>query len=192
VTAVTGANTADVAGTFNLDVDANGRWSVEKYKGLMMQIEREANQIAKDTRRGKGNVILCSSDVASALSMAGLLSDTPALNTNNLDVDDTGNTFVGVLNKRFKVFIDPYATGDYAIVGYKGANAMDAGLFYCPYVPLQMVRAVDPDAFFPKIGFQTRYGMVANPFAQGTTAGLGALTMNTNKYYRRFNISNVL
>ena len=180
------------AGIFDLDVDANGRWSVEKFKGLMFQIEREANQIAKDTRRGKGNIIICSSDVASALQMAGVLDYTPALNSNNLQVDDTGNTFAGVLNGRMKVYIDPYATGNYMVVGYKGSSAFDAGLFYCPYVPLQMVRAVDQDSFAPKIGFKTRYGMVANPFAQGLTRGAGALVKDSNVYYRRTLVTNLL
>jgi len=157
VTATRGAseNTTTV-GRFDLDTDSNGRWSVEKFKGLMFQVEREANQIAKATRRGKGNMIICSSDVASALQMAGVLDYAPALNSNNLNVDDTGNTFAGVLNGRIRVYIDPYATGNYLVVGYKGASAFDAGLFYCPYVPLQMVRAVDPDSFQPKIGFKTR------------------------------------
>ena len=180
------------AGVFDLDVDANGRWSVEKFKGLMFQIEREANQIAKDTRRGKGNIIICSSDVASALQMAGVLDYTPALNSNNLQVDDTGNTFAGVLNGRMKVYIDPYTTGNYMVVGYKGSSAFDAGLFYCPYVPLQMVRAVDQDSFAPKIGFKTRYGMVANPFAQGLTRGAGALVKDSNVYYRRTIVTNLL
>ncbi len=193
-TAVRGANTGTTTqGTFDLDVDSNGRWSVEKFKGLMFQIEREANAIAKGTRRGKGNIILCSSDVASALSMAGVLDYTPALNSNNLNVDDTGNTFAGVLNGRYRVYIDPYAGGDYAVVGYKGSNAFDAGLFYCPYVPLQMVRAVGEDSFQPKIGFKTRYGMVSNPFADGTAAATqGALTAATNQYYRRMLITNIL
>jgi len=191
-TAVAGAVNTSVSGTFDLDVDANGRWSVEKFKGLMFQIEREANQIAKDTRRGKGNIVICSSDVASALQMAGVLDYTPALNSNALNVDDTGNTFAGVLNGRFRVYIDPYATGNYLVVGYKGSSSFDAGLFYCPYVPLQMVRAVGQDTFQPKIGFKTRYGMVANPYAQGTTQGLGALTANTNKYYRRIKVTNLL
>jgi len=190
ITAVSGASdNTTTAGVFDLDTDSNGRWSVEKFKGLMFQLEREANQIAKQTRRGKGNILLCSSDVASALQMAGVLDYTPALNSNNLQVDDTGATFAGVLNGRLRVYIDPYAIGgNYATMGYKGANAFDAGLFYCPYVPLQMVRAVDPNTFQPKIGFKTRYGMVANPFAGGDDAaspGLGALTFNTNKYYRR-------
>ncbi len=194
LTAVQGAaeNTSS-AGVFDLDVDSNGRWLVEKFKGLMFQIEREANKIAKDTRRGKGNILVCSSDVASALQMAGVLDYTPALAGNNLQVDDTGQTFVGVLNGRIRVYIDPYVTGGhYMTVGYKGSNAFDAGLFYCPYVPLQMVRAVDPNSFQPKIGFKTRYGMVANPFAQGTTEGLGALTANTNLYYRRVSVANLM
>ena len=180
------------AGTFNLDVDANGRWSVEKFKGLMFQIEKEANQIAKDTRRGKGNLIVCSSDVASALQMAGVLDYAPALNSNNLSPDDTGNTFAGVLNGRFKVYIDPYAGANYMVVGYKGSSTFDAGLFYCPYVPLQMVRAVGENSFQSKLGFKTRYGMVSNPYAQGATAGNGALTANTNIYYRRTAVSNLL
>ena len=193
VTAQQGASSGTTtAGRFDLDVDANGRWSVEKFKGLMFQVEREANQIAKATRRGKGNIIICSSDVASALQMAGVLDYAPALNSNNLQVDDTGATFAGVLNGRIKVYIDPYATGNYMVVGYKGASAFDAGLFYCPYVPLQMVRAVDTGSFQPKIGFKTRYGMVANPFAEGTTAGLGALTKDSNVYYRRVMVDNIL
>ena len=192
-TSVVGAQSGTAnAGTFDLDVDANGRWSVEKFKGLMFQIEREANQIAKDTRRGKGNILICSSDVASALQMAGVLDYTPALNSNALNVDDTGNTFAGVLNGRFRVYIDPYAGSNYLVVGYKGAGAFDAGLFYCPYVPLQMVRAVGENSFQAKLGFKTRYGMVANPFAEGTTAGLGALTANANRYYRKVRVTNIL
>ena len=180
-------------GTFNLDVDANGRWSVEKFKGLMFQIEKEANQIAKDTRRGKGNLIVCSSDVASALQMAGVLDYAPALNSNNLQPDDTGNTFAGVLNGRFKVYIDPYAGANYMVVGYKGSSTFDAGLFYCPYVPLQMVRAVGENTFQSKLGFKTRYGMVSNPFADGSAAATqGALTANTNVYYRRTAVTNLL
>lgn len=192
-TAVRGANSGvTTAGTFDLDVDSNGRWSVEKFKGLMFQIEREANQIAKSTRRGRGNVIICSSDVASALQMAGVLDYTPAL-ANNLGVDDTGNTFAGILNGKYKVYIDPYAGGNYAVIGYKGTSAFDAGLFYCPYVPLQMVRAVGEDTFQPKIGFKTRYGMVSNPFADGATGSTqGALTANTNEYYRRILVTNIL
>ena len=183
------------AGTFDLDTDSNGRWSVEKFKGLMFQVEREANQIAKGTRRGKGNIIICSSDVASALQMAGVLDYAPALNSNNLQVDDTGNTFAGVLNGRLRVYVDPYAGNNYMVVGYKGSSAFDAGLFYCPYVPLQMVRAVNPDTFQPKIGFKTRYGMVANPFAGGADAaspGLGALTQDSNVYYRRLIVNNLM
>ena len=184
-------------GTFNLDTDSNGRWMVEKVKGLAFQIEREANQIAKLTRRGKGNVLICSSDVASALAMAGILDYQSALNSQvNLTVDDTGNTFAGTLFGRIKVYIDPYfpagATSEFAVVGYKGSNAYDAGLFYCPYVPLQMVRAVDTGTFQPKIGFKTRYGLVANPFAQGTDQGLGALTAMSNNYYRSFKIANLM
>jgi hypothetical protein len=195
ITAVTGAqDNVTTAGIFDLDTDSNGRWSVEKFKGLMFQLEREANQIAKQTRRGKGNILLCSSDVASALQMAGVLDYAPALNSNNLNVDDTGATFAGVLNGRLRVYIDPYAIGgNYATVGYKGSSAFDAGLFYCPYVPLQMVRAVDPDSFQPKIGFKTRYGMVSNPFADGAAASTqGALTFNTNVYYRRTIVNNLM
>ena len=181
------------AGTFDLDTDSNGRWSVEKFKGLMFQLEREANQIAKSTRRGKGNIVICSSDVASALQMAGVLDYTPALNSNNLQVDDTGNTFAGVLNGRLRVYIDPYAVGgNYLTVGYKGSSPFDAGLFYCPYVPLQMVRAVDQASFQPKIGFKTRYGMVANPFAEGLNKGAGRLVLSTNKYYRRVIVNNLM
>jgi hypothetical protein len=181
------------AGIFDLDTDSNGRWSVEKFKGLMFQLEREANRIARETRRGKGNIVICSSDVASALQMAGVLDYAPALNSNNLQVDDTGNTFAGVLNGRLRVYIDPYAIGgNYLTVGYKGSSAFDAGLFYCPYVPLQMVRAVDQNTFQPKIGFKTRYGMVANPFAEGLTAGNGALTTNTNVYYRKVLVTNLM
>jgi len=190
-TAVAGATGTAVAGTFDLDVDANGRWSVEKFKGLMFQIETEANAIAKGTRRGKGNMVICSSDVASALQMAGVLDYTPALNSNNMQVDDTGNTFAGVLNGRYRVYIDPYAGANYLVVGYKGSSAFDAGLFYCPYVPLQMVRAVGEETFQPRIGFKTRYGMVANPFAQGITQGLGAISADTNQYYRRISVANL-
>jgi hypothetical protein len=194
VTATKGATEGTTtSGIFDLDTDSNGRWSVEKFKGLMFQVEREANKIAKDTRRGKGNIVICSSDVASALQMAGILDYAPALNSNQLNVDDTGNTFAGVLNGRMRVYIDPYATGgNYMVVGYKGSNAFDAGLFYCPYVPLQMVRAVDQDSFHPKIGFKTRYGMVANPFAEGATAGVGALTKDSNVYYRRVLVTNLM
>lgn len=191
-TAVVGAAGTAAPGTFDLDVDANGRWSVEKFKGLMFQIEQEANAIAKATRRGKGNMVICSSDVASALQMAGILDYTPALNSNALAVDDTGNTFAGVLNGRYRVYIDPYAGANYLVVGYKGSSAFDAGLFYCPYVPLQMVRAVGENSFQPKIGFKTRYGMVANPFARGgASANDGSLVANTNVYYRRVSIANL-
>jgi len=194
ITAVQGASdNTTTAGVFDLDTDSNGRWSVEKFKGLMFQLEREANQIAKQTRRGKGNIVICSSDVASALQMAGVLDYTPALNSNNLQVDDTGNTFAGVLNGRFRVYIDPYALGgNYLTVGYKGSSAFDAGLFYCPYVPLQMVRAVDQATFQPKIGFKTRYGMVANPFAEGLVKGAGELAISTNVYYRRVIVNNLM
>jgi len=180
-------------GTFNLDVDANGRWSVEKFKGLMFFIEREANKIAQDTRRGKGNLILCSSDVASALQMAGVLDYAPALSS-DLTVDDAGNTFAGVLNGRYKVYIDPYAASQYLVVGYKGSSAFDAGIFYCPYVPLQMVRAVGENSFQSKIGFKTRYGIAANPLADRSIGG-GATqgtTANSNVYYRKTTISNLL
>jgi len=184
-------------GTFDLDTDSNGRWMVEKVKGLAFQIEREANTIAKTTRRGKGNIMICSSDVASALAMAGILDYQSALQGQvNLTVDDTGNTFAGTLFGRIKVYIDPYfpagSTNEFAVVGYKGSNAYDAGIFYCPYVPLQMVRAVDTGTFQPKIGFKTRYGLVANPFAQGTDQGLGALTAQSNNYYRGFAIKNLM
>jgi hypothetical protein len=185
------------AGTFDLDTDSNGRWMVEKIKGLAFQIEREANAIAKLTRRGKGNVMICSSDVASALAMAGILDYNSALQGQvNLTVDDTGNTFAGTIFGRIKVYIDPYfptgASSEFAVVGYKGSNAYDAGIFYCPYVPLQMVRAVDTGNFQPKIGFKTRYGMVANPFAEGTTQGSGTLTAKANLYYRAFKIANLM
>jgi len=197
--AKTGAahNTAS-AGTFDLDTDSNGRWSVEKFKGLMFQIEREANAIAKDTRRGKGNVLITSSDVASALAMAGQLSGAPS--GNDLNVDDAGATMVGTLNGRFKVFVDPYAPSaatNYFTVGYKGSSAYDAGLFYCPYVPLQMVRAVGENSFQPKIGFKTRYGLVSNPFANDTSSanngvGDGSLTANANRYYRHVIVANLM
>ncbi len=182
-------------GAFDLDTDSNGRWSVEKFKGLIFQIERDANAIAQRTRRGKGNMILCSADVASALTMAGVLDYTPALNA-NLNVDDTGNTFAGVLAGKYRVYIDPFsanlAADQYYVAGYKGTSPYDAGLFYCPYVPLQMVRAVGQDTFQPKIGFKTRYGIVANPFAEGTTVGAGALTSNANRYYRRVKVQNLM
>ena len=181
-------------GIFDLDTDSNGRWAVEKFKGLLFQVEREANAIAKQTRRGKGNVIICSSDVASALQMAGVLDYAPALDTNSLNVDDTGNTFAGVINGRIKVYIDPYAGANFMEVGYKGSNPFDAGLFYCPYVPLQMVRAVDTGTFQPKIGFKTRYGMAPNPFAKGTTTADATATLeqDSNKYYRRVLVNNLM
>ena len=197
----TGTVNTTTEGIFDLDTDSNGRWSVERFKGLMFQVEREANAIAQRTRRGKGNMIICSSDVASALQMAGVLDYAPALN-NNLNVDDTGNTFAGVLNGRFKVYIDPYSANNtakqYFVVGYKGTSPYDAGMFYCPYVPLQMVRAVGQDTFQPKIGFKTRYGLIANPFAE-TGAASGAVTAvdnagsaNSNRYYRRVQVANLM
>jgi hypothetical protein len=184
------------AGYFDLDTDSNGRWSVERFKGLIFQIERDANVIAKQTRRGKGNVLIVSSDVASAMAMAGVLQYTPALQA-DLQVDDTGNTFAGLLHGRIKVYIDPYFGGytsnqELVTIGYKGSSPYDAGLFYCPYVPLQMVRAVDQYTFQPKIGFKTRYGMVANPFAEGIDAGQGRLNARTNKYYRIFGVKNLM
>lgn len=182
------------AGFFDLDTDSNGRWMVEKFKGLMFQLDRECNAIAKATRRGKGNIAIMTSDVASALRAAGVLDHTPALAmNNNMQIDDTGSTFAGVLNGTIKVYIDPYATGgQYITLGYKGPNFTDAGLFYCPYVPLQMVRAVDPDSFIPKIGFKTRYGMVSNPYAGGATASAGALLKDANVYYRKFLCLNLM
>ena len=196
-------NTAS-AGVFDLDIDSNGRWSVEKFKGLLFQIERDANRIAQRTRRGKGNIIMCSADVASALTMAGVLDYTPALNT-NLNVDDTGNTFAGTIQGKYRVYIDPYSanlaannsglaqgSNQYYVVGYKGGSPYDAGLFYCPYVPLQMVRAVGESTFQPKIGFKTRYGIVSNPFAEGLTQGLGRLQVNSNRYYRRVAVKNIM
>jgi Major capsid protein Gp23 len=182
-------------GVFDLDTDSNGRWSVERFKGLIYHIEREANAIAKETRRGKGNILIVSSDVASALAMAGVLQYTPALSA-DLQVDDTGNTYCGMLHGRIKVYIDPYFNGmsagtELVTVGYKGTSPYDAGLFYCPYVPLQMVRAVDPATFQPKIGFKTRYGMVANPFAEGTDLGAGVLNARKNNYYRIFTVRNI-
>ena len=187
-----GAATTNTAinGIFNVQTDADGRWSVEKFKGLIMQIEREANTIAQETRRGKGNFIICSSDVASSLAASGMLDYAPAMAT-NLNVDDTGNTFAGVMNGRTRVYIDPYATTDYVNVGYKGTNPYDAGLFYCPYVPLTMVRAVGENTFQPKIGFKTRYGMVSNPFV-GATPNNGLATAKTNQYYRIFRVDDIL
>ena len=198
--AKTGAASTATPGTFDLDVDSNGRWSVERFKGLLFNIERDANVIAQDTRRGKGNFIICSSDVAAALAMAGMLDTGGALaGSPSLQVDDTGNTFVGTLNGRYKVFVDPYsantgAASQFYVVGYKGSNAYDAGIFYCPYVPLQMVRAIDPNTFQPKIGFKTRYGMIANPFvtqSNGTTDG-DTFTANRNQYYRRVKVTNLM
>ena len=197
--AKTGSSDTAVPGTFNLDVDSNGRWSVERFKGLLYNIERDANHIAQDTRRGKGNFVLCSSDVASALSMAGVLDYAPALNT-NLNVDDTGNTFAGTINGRLRVYIDPYsanlgAATQFYTVGYKGTSPYDAGIFYCPYVPLQMVRAVDPDSFQPKIGFKTRYGMIANPYvlqSEGGAADADAFTAQRNQYYRFSKVVNLM
>jgi len=189
------------AGIFDLDTDSNGRWSVEKFKGLMFQIERDANAIGQRTRRGKGNMMICSADVASALQMAGVLDYTPALNSNNLNVDDTSTTFAGTLNGRMKVYVDPYsanvAASQYYVVGYKGTSPYDAGFFYCPYVPLQMVRAVGENSFQPKIGFKTRYGMAANPFAvanaeAANTAATIAVTANQNSYYRRVKVTNLM
>jgi hypothetical protein len=188
------------AGVFDLDTDSNGRWSVERFKGLMFQVEREANYIAQRTRRGKGNILITSSDVASALQMAGVLDYTPALN-NNLNVDDTGNTFAGILNGRYKVYIDPYSANQAAkqffVVGYKGTSQYDAGIFYCPYVPLQMVRAVGQDSFQPKIGFKTRYGIQANPFAEAGASSAtavinGAGSANANRYYRKVQVTNLM
>jgi len=196
-TAVAGAQYGTTtAGYFDLDTDSNGRWSVERFKGLIFQIERDANVIAKQTRRGKGNVLIVSSDVASAMAMAGVLQYTPALSA-DLQVDDTGNTFAGLLHGRIKVYIDPYFGGytsnqELVTVGYKGSSPYDAGLFYCPYVPLQMVRAVDQFTFQPKIGFKTRYGMVANPFAKGSLVGNGALDQRSNVYYRLFGVKNLM
>ena len=187
-----GAQSAQITkkGIIDLTTDVDGRWSAEKFKGLGIQIDREANQIAKDTRRGKGNVMVCSSDVASALAATGMLDYSQVLASNTLNVDDTGNTFAGTLNGRMKVYIDPYATVDYITVGYKGANAYDAGLFYCPYVPLTMMRAVAEDTFQPKIGFKTRYGLASNPFTPGSSNGLG--TVRQNQYYRIMRVDNIL
>jgi hypothetical protein len=200
VSAVKGAaSNTTTAGIFDLDTDSNGRWSVEKFKGLMFAIERDANAIGQQTRRGKGNMILCSADVASALQMAGVLDYTPALN-NNLNVDDTSTTFAGIMNGRYKVYVDPYSANvsasQYYVVGYKGTSPYDAGMFYCPYVPLQMVRAVGENTFQPKIGFKTRYGIAANPFHTGTVAAAndGAISISsaTNKYYRKVKVSNLM
>ncbi len=200
-----GAQNTDLTtpGAFDLDLDSNGRWSVEKYKGMMFQIEREANQIARETRRGKGNIVICSGDVASALAMAGVLDYAPMQSAlgSGLDVDDTGNTFAGVLNGRYKVYIDPYAVPsatpevdaghNYFVIGYRGQSQYDSGFFYCPYVPLQLYTTLDSDTLQPKIAYKTRYGKVANPFAQGLTKGLGAFNANTNVYYRRTQVLNL-
>ena len=191
-------NNTATAGTFDLDVDSNGRWSVEKFKGLLFQIERDMNAIGHETRRGKGNILICSADVASALSMAGVLDYTPALAGNsNLLPDDNSSTLAGTLNGRIKVYVDPYSANvsdsHFYVAGYKGTNAYDAGLFYCPYVPLQMVKPwVRTPSKFPRLGFKTRYGMVANPFAEGTSQGQGALTANANRYYRRVKVTNLM
>ena len=196
------ANTT-AAGIFDLDTDANGRWSVERFKGMLFAIERDANVIARDPRRGKGNIILCSADVASAMVMAGMLDYAPAMST-NLNVDSAGNTFAGTLNGRYKVYIDPYmnmgvpygasgaSANQYYVVGYKGTSPYDAGLFYCPYVPLQMVRAVGENSFQPKIGFKTRYGLHVNPFAESSAATNGSGTVDANVYYRRVQIANLM
>ena len=195
-----GSPATATAGTFDLDIDSNGRWSVERFKGLLFNIERDANHIAQDTRRGKGNFIVCSADVASALAMSGVLDYAPALST-NLNVDDTGNTFAGVLNGRYRVYIDPYSANlgnasQFYMVGYKGSSPYDAGIFYCPYIPLQMVRAVDPNSFQPKIGFKTRYGMIANPYVTTDTVSNAAdadtFTANRNQYYRRTKVVNLM
>jgi hypothetical protein len=203
VTAVAGAQVnTTTAGIFDLDTDSNGRWSVEKFKGLMFAIERDANAIGQQTRRGKGNMIICSADVASALQMAGVLDYTPALN-NSLNVDDTSTTFAGTMNGRFKVYVDPYsanvAASQYYVIGYKGTSPYDAGFFYCPYVPLQMVRAVGENSFQPKIGFKTRYGLAANPFAAASAVAAGdtvntdaSLDANTNAWYRRVKVTNLM
>ena len=198
--AKTGSPATATAGTFDLDIDSNGRWSVERFKGLLFNIERDANHIAQDTRRGKGNFIVCSADVASALAMSGVLDYTPALST-NLNVDDTGNTFAGVLNGRFRVYIDPYsanlgAANQFYMVGYKGSSPYDAGMFYCPYVPLQMVRAIDPNSFQPKIGFKTRYGLIANPYVTSSDslsdADADRFTSGRNQYYRKTKVVNLM
>ena len=195
-----GSPSTATAGTFDLDVDSNGRWSVERFKGLLFNIERDANHIAQDTRRGKGNFIVCSADVASALAMSGVLDYTPALST-NLNVDDTGNTFAGVLNGRFRVYIDPYSANlgtanQFYMVGYKGSSPYDAGMFYCPYVPLQMVRAIDPNSFQPKIGFKTRYGLIANPYVTSSDslsdADADRFTAGRNQYYRKTRVINLM
>ena len=187
-----GAQTTATAGVFDLDTDSNGRWMGEKFQGMIFQIEMEANAIAKNTRRGRGNIMIVSSNVASALNMAGKLTYAPSVNSNNLQIDDTGNTYAGVLSNNIKVYIDPYVMGgDYFTVGFKGADRLDAGLFYCPYVPLQLMQAIDQGTFDPKIGFQTRYGIVANPFAGGLVDNRGALLFGSNQYYRRVVVNNI-
>ena len=190
------------AGIFDLDVDSNGRWSVEKFKGLMFQVERDANAIAQQTRRGKGNFIITSADVASALAMSGTLDYTSGLSgaggPSIGEVDDTGNLLVGTMNGRIKVFVDPYSANvsanQFYVVGYKGTSPYDAGVFYCPYVPLQMLRSIDPSTFQPKIGFKTRYGMVSNPFVESVagTPDAEQLTANVNQYYRRVLVKNLM
>jgi hypothetical protein len=193
VTATVGCQTGTTnVGIFDLDTDSDGRWLVEKFKGLMFRLDLEANAIAKNTRRGKGNIVLCSSNVASALVAAGVLQYTPRLDQNNLMIDDTGNTFAGILNGRYKVYIDPYSTGDYCVVGYKGPSAFDAGVFYCPYIPLQLLKAIDPNTLQPKLGFKTRYGVVANPFAGGATVSQGALLQDANVFYNRVIVKNLM
>jgi hypothetical protein len=194
VIALPGSQTdTSTAGIFDLDVDSNGRWSVEKFKGLMFHMEREANIIAKLTRRGKGNIMICSADVASALRAADMLDYTPKLDSAGLVVDDTGNTYAGTVNGWLKVYVDPFAIGgNYFTMGFKGPTPMDSGLFYCPYVPLQQLKAIDPNTFQPKIGYKTRYGMVSNPFAQGTTVGLGNIVQDSNVYYRRTIVQHIM
>jgi hypothetical protein len=195
-TAKKGGDACTDPGRFDLDVDSNGRWSVEKFKGLLFQVDRDANAIGVDTRRGTGNIVMCSADVASAMQMAGVLDYAPAIN-NNLTVDTAGNTFAGTLMGKYKVYVDPYASptsgGQWYVVGYKGSVAYDAGLFYCPYVPLQMVRAIGENTFQPKIGFKTRYGMARNPFAEADATAAGtAITANANRYYRRTKVENLM
>lgn len=190
ISAELGASATTTAGIFDLSTDSDGRWSKERWYGLYYQIEKEANQIAKNTRRGKGNFIITSSDVASALALSGVLEYSPEFAT-NLTVDDTGNTFAGILNNRYRVYVDPYSTTDYVTVGYKGTSPFDAGVFYAPYVPLQMVKAVGEDSFQPKIGFKTRYGLVANPFVE-TDSGSTGLGQGENYYYRKFRVDNIL
>ena len=195
-TAKPGAQNTDLAtpGIFDLDTDSNGRWAREKFLGMLYQMDRDSNAIAKETRMGKGNFIICSSDVASALSMSGMLDYAPALST-ELQVDDTGNTFAGILNGKYRVYVDPYANGNFYVMGYKGVNQYDAGIFYCPYIPLQLYKAVSESTFQPKLGFKTRYGLASNPFAMidgsGNAITTGALTPNSNVYYRRVRVENL-